>query len=65
MDEGFLSIISASCGQLVKMFLTIELHGVFGSNFADLFIPTFSSHWYVNSDKALPSVILAGRGLLV
>ena len=29
MDEGLLSIISASCGQLVKMRITLEPHGVF------------------------------------
>ena len=27
MDEGLLSIISASCGQLVKMLITLEPHG--------------------------------------
>ena len=29
MDDGLLSIISASCGQLVKMLITLEPHGVF------------------------------------
>ena len=34
MDEGLPSIISAVCGQLVKMFITLEPHGIFKSNFA-------------------------------
>ena len=46
MDEGLLSFISAYCGQLVKMFITLELHGIFRSNCAYLFILTLSSHWY-------------------
>ena len=29
MDEGLLSIISAGCGQLVKMLITLELYGKF------------------------------------
>ena len=37
MDEGLLSIISADCGQLVKMLITLERHGIFRSNFAYLF----------------------------
>ena len=40
MDEGLLSIISVGCGQLVKMLITLELHGIFGSNDAFLFILT-------------------------
>ena len=36
MDEGLLSIISAGCGQLVKRCITIEPHGIFGTNFAYL-----------------------------
>ena len=38
MDKGLLSIISAGCGQLVKMLISLEPHGIFGSNFAYLFI---------------------------
>ena len=44
MDDGLRSIISAGCGQLVKMLITIEPHGTFGSNSAYLFILTLSSH---------------------
>ena len=29
LDEGLLSNISAGCGQLVKMLLTLEPHGMF------------------------------------
>ena len=39
-------MISAGWGQLVKMLINFETHGVFGSNFAYLFILTMSSHWY-------------------
>ena len=46
MDEGWLSIISAGCGQLVKMLIILEPHGLFESNFAYLFILMLSSHWY-------------------
>ena len=46
MDDGLLSIISAGCCQLVKMLITLELHGIFGSYFAYLFILTMSNHWY-------------------
>ena len=31
MDEGLLSIISASCGQLVKNIITLDPHGIFGT----------------------------------
>ena len=64
MDEGLLSIISAGCGQLVKMLITIELHGIFGSNFAYLVYhcPVTGMQ---NGDEALLNIILAGWGLLV
>ena len=41
MDEGLLSTFSAGCGLLVKMLITLEPHGIFGSHFAYLFILTF------------------------
>ena len=47
------------CDQLVKSLITLELHGVFGSNFAYLFIKTLSSHQYTNGNKALSSNIWA------
>ena len=47
MDEALLSISPVGHGQLVKMLITLELHGVFRSNFAYLFILKMSSHWYV------------------
>ena len=40
---GLPSIISADCGQLVKMLLHLETHCIFGSNFEKLFILTFFS----------------------
>ena len=35
MDEGLQSIISLGSGQLVNMLITLEPHGIFGSNFAN------------------------------
>ena len=46
MDEGLLSMVSAGWGQLVKMLITLEPHGTFGSNYAHLFILTLFSHLY-------------------
>ena len=65
MNEGLLSIISAVCGQLVKMCVTFETHGRFGSNFADLFILTFSSQCKMVMWLCRASFLFAGRGLLV
>ena len=46
MDEGLLSISSTTCGQLVKMPITQEPHGIFRSIFTYLFILTLSSQWW-------------------
>ena len=46
-DEASQSIILASQALLVKMLITLEPHGIFGSNyFVYLRILTLSSHWY-------------------
>ena len=37
MVEGLLSVISAGCGQLVKMFITYEPHGIFDQMHTYLF----------------------------
>ena len=42
LGEGLLSIISAGCGQLEKMLITLKSHGIFVSNFAYKFILTFN-----------------------
>ena len=67
MDKGLLRIISTGCGQLVKMLITLEPDGIFGSNFAYLFILTFNcpATGMQNGDDAMTSIILADRGLLV
>ena len=44
MDEGLLSIISAVCGQLVKILIILEPHGILGLTFAYSFILTFAEH---------------------
>ena len=49
----------------MKMLITLEPHGIFGSNFVHLCILTLSSHWYERGDEAPPSVILAGQAILV
>ena len=48
MGDALLSISQTSPGQLVKMLITLELHGIFRICFAHLFIITLSSHWYRN-----------------
>ena len=45
-DEASPSIILASEALLVKMLITLEPDGIFGSNFVYLCILTLSSHWY-------------------
>ena len=45
MDNGLLSIISAGCGQLVKMLITLEPHEVFKANVAYLLTLTLAGHW--------------------
>ena len=66
MDGGLLSIISAGSGQLVKVVITLSLHGIFGSYFACLYIYIYIyiyiyKHCPVtgmqNGDEALPSII--------
>ena len=59
------SIILAGRALLVKMLITLEPHGIFGSNFVHLCILTLSSNRYEKCDEASPSIILAGQALLV
>ena len=46
------------------MLKTLEPDGIFRSMLLYLIL-TLSSHWYENGDEASPSIILAGRALLV
>ena len=50
---------------LVKMLITLKLHGIFGSNFKYLSILTLSNHLHEKDDEASPSIIFAGPALLV
>ena len=45
-DEASPSIILAGRALLVKMLITLEPDGIFGSNFVYLCFLTLSSHWY-------------------
>ena len=45
-DEAAPSIIFGGQALLVKMLITLEQHGIFGSNFVQIYILTLSSHWY-------------------
>ena len=45
-DEASPSIILAGRALLVKMLITLEPHGISGSNVVYLSILTLSSHWY-------------------
>ena len=49
----------------MKMLITLEPDGIFGSNFVYLSILTLSSHWYEKGDEASTSIILVGQALLV
>ena len=64
-DEASPKIILAGQALLVKMFITLEPDGIFGSNFVYICILTLSSHWNAKVDEASPSIILTGRALLV
>ena len=56
-DKASLSIILAGRAFFVKMLITLERCGIFGSFFFYLCILTFFSHWYAKH--------LAGRTLLM
>ena len=58
-DEASPSIILAGQALLVKMFITLEPHGIFGSNFVHLCISTFSTTGLNKGDEVSPSIILA------
>ena len=45
-DKASLSIILAGRALLVKMLITLESHGIFGSSLVDSCILTLSSDWY-------------------
>ena len=45
-DEASPSIIFAGRALLVKMLITLDPDGIFGSNFVYFSILTVSSHWY-------------------
>ena len=49
----------------MKMLITLEPDGIFGSNFVYFCILTLSSNWYAKRCKASPSIILTGRALLL
>ena len=48
----------------MKILITLDSPGIFGSNFVYLCILTLSSHWYEIGDKASPTIILVGRARL-
>ena len=56
-DEASLIIISAGRALLVKKLITLEPHGIFGSNYVHLRILTLPSHKLQNGDEASPSII--------
>ena len=50
-DEALPNIILASQCLLVKMLITLERRGIFGSNFLYLCKSTLSSHWYAKRSR--------------
>ena len=61
-DEASPSIILADRARLVKMFITLEPCGIFGSNFVYYCILAAGMQ---NGDEASPSIILVCLALLV
>ena len=53
MDEALLRNSPAGHGQLVKIFITVEPQGIFGSYLAYLFVLKLSSHWYAKRLRGL------------
>ena len=52
MDVALLSISPASHGQLVKMLITLELHGIFGSNCICVYSKHCPAFGMLNFDEA-------------
>ena len=52
-------------GQFMKIIITLDSLGIFCSNFVYLCILTFSATGMKKGDEASPSIILAGRALVV
>ena len=55
----------AGCGYLLKIVITFEQHGIFESNFHTYLSKHCSVTGMQKSDKALTSIILACRNILV
>ena len=51
-DEAWPSISPVGRGQLVKMLINIEPHGIFWSTFAYLYNLTLSGHWYSKRERS-------------
>ena len=64
-DEASPGITLAGKALLVKMLITLEPHGIFGSNFVSLCIDHCPVTDMKKCDEASPSIILAGRALFV
>ena len=64
-DEASQSIILACQALLVKMLITFEPHGIFGSNFVYSCILHCPATRMKKGTKASPSIILVRRALLV
>ena len=57
MDDTLLSISPAGCGQLVKMLITLEPRGIFGSNFALSLLKHCLAIDMQNGGEALPKIV--------
>ena len=63
IDMALLCNCPASCGQLMKILITLEPYGMFGSSFAHLFVLILSSHpGLQNGGESLPNIILVCQG---
>ena len=64
MDDGLLSISPACCGHLAKILINLKPEGIFGSNFAYLFILILSKQSRGFAEHHFgPSGSLGGIGL--
>ena len=65
-DEASPSIILAGPALLAKMLITVEPHGIFGSNCVHIYVFYHcQATGMKKGNEASPSIILAGQALLV
>ena len=64
-DEALLSISLTSCGQLVKIFIALEPHGILSINFAYLYILRLSSVYQMKLNNINTFCIINNKNMLL